>query len=128
MQHTGAGGSGSGQSLSSPGSCLETFRPNPFIECHGRGSCHYFANKYSFWMATVKPDDMFKSQTPEVLAKDKGHDLRSRVSRCRVCVRPPKTNRAIPHPALWHDVTDPKTQTAHGTGNAQPLLKQAGFQ
>lgn len=78
-------------------------------------------------MATVKPDEMFKSQTPEVLAKDKGQDLRSRVSRCRVCVRPPKTNRPQPHPAFWHDVTDPKTDTGDAA-NAQPLLRQAGFQ
>ena len=78
-------------------------------------------------MATVKSDEMFASQTPEVLAQNKGQDLRSRVSRCRVCVRPPKTSRQQPHPAFWHDVTDPKTQT-QGAANAQPLLKQAGFQ
>lgn len=81
-QHTGAGGSGSGQSLSSPGSCLRTFRHNPFFECHGRGTCHYFANKYSFWLATV--DQMFVSQTPETL---KPGNLLSRVSRCSVCYR-----------------------------------------
>ena len=126
-QHTGAGGSGSGQSLSSPGSCLETFRPNPFIECHGRGTCHYFANKYSFWMATVKPDEMFNSQKPEVLAKDKGHDLRSRVSRCRVCHRPPKTSRQ-PHPGFWSDVTDPTIKTAHDDAHVRPSLRPHGFQ
>lgn len=79
-------------------------------------------------MATVKPEDMFKSQTSEVLAQDKGHDLRSRVSRCRVCVRPPSNNNRVqPHPAFWHHVSDPKTQT-HGAANAQPLLRHAGFQ
>ena len=81
-QHTGAGGSGSGQSLSSPGSCLRTFRHNPFFECHGRGTCHYFANKYSFWLATV--GQMFVAQTPETL---KPGNLLSRVSRCSVCYR-----------------------------------------
>lgn len=81
-QHTGAGGSGSGQSLSSPGSCLRIFRHNPFFECHGRGTCQYFANKYSFWLATV--DKMFVTQTPETL---KPGNLLSRVSRCSVCYR-----------------------------------------
>jgi hypothetical protein len=76
-------------------------------------------------MATVRPDEMFTSQTPEVLAQDKGQDLRRRVSRCRVCVRPPKTSRPQPHPGFWQDVTAPKTQ---GAANAGPLLRQAGFQ
>merc|ERR1711988_52102 len=54
VMHTGAGSQGGGQSLSSPGSCLETFRSSPFIECHGRGTCNYFANTYSFWLTTVQ--------------------------------------------------------------------------
>lgn len=83
IMHTGAGGSGSGQALASPGSCLRTFRPNPFFECHGRGTCHYFANKYSFWLTTV--NSMFNAtQTPETL---KSGNLLSRVSRCSVCYR-----------------------------------------
>ena len=50
FQHTGAGAEGGGQALSSPGSCLRDFRATPFIECNGaRGTCHYFANKFSFW-------------------------------------------------------------------------------
>lgn len=49
LMHTAAGDEGGGQSLVSPGSCLEDFRATPFIECNGgRGTCHYFANKYSF--------------------------------------------------------------------------------
>lgn len=127
IMHTGAGGSGSGQSLSSPGSCLETFRPNPFIECHGRGTCHYFANKYSFWMATVKVEEMFTSQSPEVLATIKGQDLRSRVSRCRVCVRPPKSTRPQPHPGFWENVSEPTTHS-EGATDVKNLLRQAGFQ
>ena len=78
-------------------------------------------------MATVKPNEMFASQTPEVLDQAKGQDLRSRVSRCRVCVRPPTTSRQQPHPAFWHDVTDPETET-QGAADARPLLRQAGFQ
>jgi integrin beta 8 len=47
FQHTGAGPSGGGQSLSSPGSCLEDFRATPFIECNGDGgNCHFYSNKY----------------------------------------------------------------------------------
>ena len=78
-------------------------------------------------MATVKTGEMFKSQAPEVLSAAKGQDLRLRVSRCRVCVRPPKTNRQQPHPAFWHDVTDPKTKT-QGAANAKPLLRHGGME
>ena len=50
----GAGADGGGQALSSPGSCLVDFRATPFIECNGaRGTCHYFANTLSFWLATI---------------------------------------------------------------------------
>ena len=78
-------------------------------------------------MATVEAEKMFSTQTPEVLSQAKGQDLRLRVSRCRVCVRPPKTNRQQPHPAFWHDVTDPKTKT-QGAANAKLLLRHAGVQ
>lgn len=59
-QHTSAGAEGSGQALASPGSCLEEFRSAPFIECHGRGTCNYYANSYSFWLATVEVAEMFR--------------------------------------------------------------------
>lgn len=59
-QHTSAGAEGSGQALASPGSCLEEFRSAPFIECHGRGTCNYYANAYSFWLATIERNEMFK--------------------------------------------------------------------
>lgn len=59
-QHTSAGAEGSGQALASPGSCLEEFRSAPFIECHGRGTCNYYANSYSFWLATVEVSEMFR--------------------------------------------------------------------
>ncbi len=58
--HTAAGAEGGGQSLSSPGSCLEDFRATPFIECNGaRGTCHYFANKFSFWLTTIEDNQQF---------------------------------------------------------------------
>lgn len=59
-QHTSAGAEGSGQALASPGSCLEEFRSAPFIECHGRGTCNYYGNSYSFWLATVESSEMFR--------------------------------------------------------------------
>ncbi|KAF3858330.1 hypothetical protein F7725_011531 [Dissostichus mawsoni] len=60
-----AGDEGGGQSLSSSGSCLKDFRTHPFIECQGaHGSCHYFANLYSFWLTTVSPTEQFITQRP----------------------------------------------------------------
>lgn len=83
--HTAAGAEGGGQSLASPGSCLEDFRATPFIECNGgRGSCHYFANKYSFWLTTVEANQQFDRPVSETL---KAGNLRQRVSRCQVCIK-----------------------------------------
>jgi len=83
--HTAAGAEGGGQSLSSPGSCLEDFRASPFIECNGaRGTCHYFANKFSFWLATIDQNDQWKTPQPQTL---KAGNLRSRISRCQVCMK-----------------------------------------
>lgn len=83
--HTAAGAEGGGQSLSSPGSCLQDFRATPFIECNGaRGTCHYFANKFSFWLATIQTRNMFDRPVSQTL---KAGNLRSRVSRCQVCMR-----------------------------------------
>ncbi|CAJ0937503.1 unnamed protein product, partial [Ranitomeya imitator] len=59
VMQTSAGAEGSGQALASPGSCLEEFRSVPFIECHGRGTCNYYANTYSFWLATIERNEMF---------------------------------------------------------------------
>jgi len=84
VMHTSAGAEGSGQALASPGSCLEEFRSAPFIECHGRGTCNYYANAYSFWLATIERSEMFKKPTPSTL---KAGELRTHVSRCQVCMR-----------------------------------------
>lgn len=86
LQHTAAGAEGGGQSLVSPGSCLEDFRATPFIECNGaRGTCHYFANKYSFWLTTVEQNEQFvQGPAQETL---KGDEYRSRISRCQVCMK-----------------------------------------
>ena len=59
-QQTGVGAEGSGQPLVSPGSCLEQFRQVPFIECHGHGTCNYYPDSYSYWLATLNPRHMFR--------------------------------------------------------------------
>ncbi|KAG8520845.1 Collagen alpha-4(IV) chain [Galemys pyrenaicus] len=86
-QHTGAGAQGGGQALASPGSCLEDFRAAPFLECQGpRGTCHFFANKYSFWLTVARADEQFSAAPAPDTLKD-GQAQRRRVSRCQVCVK-----------------------------------------
>ena len=92
LQHTDAGADGSGQSLASPGSCLRDFRSRPFIECHGHGRCNYYTTAYSYWMATIERDKMFKKPVPQTL---KAGDIKSRISRCIVCMRRPPS-RMLP--------------------------------
>ncbi|KAH8034122.1 hypothetical protein HPB51_020139 [Rhipicephalus microplus] len=84
FMNTDSGAEGSGQPLVSPGSCLEEFRPNPFIECHGHGRCNYYTTAFSYWLATIERHDMFRPPDPQTL---KAGDLRTRVSRCKVCRR-----------------------------------------
>uniref|UniRef100_A0A673ABL3 Collagen IV NC1 domain-containing protein n=1 Tax=Sphaeramia orbicularis TaxID=375764 RepID=A0A673ABL3_9TELE len=84
MMHTSAGAEGSGQALASPGSCLEEFRSAPFIECHGRGTCNYYGNSYSFWLAIVEQSEMFRKPQSETF---KAGNLQARVSRCVVCMK-----------------------------------------
>merc|ERR1719219_2617826 len=86
LMHTGAGTGGGGQDLQSVGSCLETFRSAPFLECHGRGTCNYFATTFSFWLSTVDDSTQFDQPESEVLKPGK---LQTRVSRCNVCSRNP---------------------------------------
>lgn len=84
LQHTAAGNEGGGQSLSSPGSCLEDFRTTPFLECNGaKGTCHYFANKHSFWLTSI--DQAFHTEPASETLK--AGQLLSRISRCQVCMK-----------------------------------------
>ncbi|XP_078266274.1 uncharacterized protein LOC144599358 [Rhinoraja longicauda] len=84
---TGSGAEGGGQSLTSPGSCLEDFRSTPFIECQGaRGTCHYFSDKYSFWLTTVQPYHQFGLNVPSETLKTEQLQRQS-VSRCQVCLK-----------------------------------------
>ncbi|MBN3314779.1 CO4A1 protein, partial [Atractosteus spatula] len=84
VMHTGAGAEGSGQALSSPGSCLEEFRTVPFIECHGRGTCNYYTDSYSYWLATLNRYEMFRKPRPSTLKADR---FKSIISRCQVCMK-----------------------------------------
>ncbi|XP_037132714.1 collagen alpha-3(IV) chain-like, partial [Syngnathus acus] len=81
VMQTGAGAEGSSQPLVSPGSCLEHFRQVPFIECHGRGTCNYYPDSYSYWLASVHPD-MFSKPIPQTV---KGPSRENIIGRCRVC-------------------------------------------
>ncbi|KAF7657111.1 hypothetical protein LDENG_00031880 [Lucifuga dentata] len=81
VMETGVGAEGSGQPLVSPGSCLENFRKIPFIECHGRGTCNYYADSYSYWLAALNPENMFSVPSPQTVESD------SLVGRCRVCMK-----------------------------------------
>jgi len=93
MMIAAAGKTGSGQSLGSSGSCLEDFRPKPFIECQGaQGTCHFFSDKFSFWLTTIDPTRQFQVPTPQTLSETKGDDLTAKVSRCRVCLRKTSAN------------------------------------
>lgn len=83
LQHRDAGADGGGQSLVSPGSCLEEFRVRPFIECRGLGTCNYFSTATSYWLATIQDNEMFRKPSQQTLKAD--HT--SRVSRCAVCIR-----------------------------------------
>ena len=83
LQHRDSGAAGGGQSLVSPGSCLEEFRTRPFIECRGLGTCNYFATAVSYWLATIKDYEQFRKPLQQTLKAD--HT--SRVSRCAVCQR-----------------------------------------
>lgn len=86
LQHTGSGDEGGGQSLSSTGSCLKDFRAHPFIECQGaRGSCHYFANLYSFWLTTVSPAEQFITPVSGTIKATE--QQRNKASQCHVCLR-----------------------------------------
>lgn len=82
IMHTAAGAEGTGQNLQSPGSCLEEFRAVPFIECHGRGTCNYYATNHAFWLAIVDKDNMWRKPYPETI---KAGGLRQRIARCQVC-------------------------------------------
>lgn len=85
LQQTSAGGQGGGQALESPGSCLESFRAVPFIECNGEGgTCNKFSDKLSFWLTTIRDEEQFMMPERQTL---KSGNLLERVARCAVCMK-----------------------------------------
>ncbi|PWA25283.1 hypothetical protein CCH79_00005269, partial [Gambusia affinis] len=83
IMQTGAGAEGSSQPLMSPGSCMEHFRRVPFIECHGRGTCNYYPDSFSYWLASLDRNNMFRKPVPQTV---KGFSLERVISRCRESV------------------------------------------
>jgi integrin beta 8 len=84
MMHTDAGAEGGGQPLASPGSCLERFKPLPFIECVGHGRCNLFSTAHSYWLSTIVENKQFMRPEQQTL-KAGSHE--TRISRCSVCAR-----------------------------------------
>jgi len=68
--------------LMSPGSCLERFQAHPYIECGSHGTCHYYEDKYSFWLVTASRGDWIGRDQSETL---KGDSWENKISRCSVC-------------------------------------------
>eukprot|EP00058_Branchiostoma_floridae_P017740 XP_002603229.1 hypothetical protein BRAFLDRAFT_93357 [Branchiostoma floridae] len=85
LMHTAAG-EGGGQELTSPGSCLQYFRPVPFIECQGSlGTCDIIGNSLSFWLTDVPEDEVQQFQRPQAQSGTI-FTMRNLLSKCRVCM------------------------------------------
>lgn len=95
MQTSDAHGN-SHQSLISPGSCLEEFRAQPVIECHGRGTCNIFDGITSFWLTVIEDSEQFKTPRQQTLKADQT----SKISRCSVCRKIDRSFRARPSTPL----------------------------
>lgn len=70
FQSTTDNSGGFGQNLISPGSCLEDFRAQPVIECHGHGRCNYYDQLASFWLAVVDENRQFSKPSQQTLKAD----------------------------------------------------------
>lgn len=53
-----------------PGSCLEEFRAQPVIECHGHGRCNYYDALASFWLTVIEEQDQFVQPRQQTLKAD----------------------------------------------------------
>lgn len=95
MQTSDAHGN-SHQNLISPGSCLEEFRAQPVIECHGRGTCNIFDGITSFWLTVIEDSDQFRTPRQQTLKADQT----SKVSRCSVCRKIDRSFRVRPSTPL----------------------------
>lgn len=94
LQQTVHGAQGGIQSLSSSGSCLESLRTNPVVECDVHGTCMHHEKTLNFWLRSVDENQQFA--TP-VAVKLQNEAIFENVSRCRVC-------RKLPTPwEVWVD-------------------------
>ena len=75
---------GGGQQLASPGSCLESFRHHPYVECNSRGQCHFFSDKHSFWLVSILGARDFRTSVDSMTIK--ADEYKDKVGRCRVCM------------------------------------------
>lgn len=80
------------QNLISPGSCLEEFRAQPVIECHGRGTCSVYDGITSYWLTVIEDHEQFKTPRQQTLKADQT----SKISRCTVCRKMDRSFRARP--------------------------------
>lgn len=71
-----------GQNLVSPGSCLEEFRAQPIIECHGQGNCNLYNPVTSFWLAVIEEHEQWQMPVQRTLKKDQT----SKISRYVFCI------------------------------------------
>jgi len=85
LMSVGRSKSGTGQQLSSAGSCLPYFRPSPGIECQGGlGACTFRADRYSFWLRKVLPNFNYDGKFEQRMGMAQAQ---INVSRCRVCMK-----------------------------------------
>lgn len=83
VMHTTDNSGGFGMDLTSPGSCLEEFRAQPVIECHGHGTCNFYDGITSFWLTIIEDGEEFNQPKQQTLKADQT----SKISRCIVCRR-----------------------------------------
>lgn len=105
------------QNLVSPGSCLEEFRAQPTIECHGRGTCNFFDGMTSFWMAVIEDSEQFKRPRQQTLKADQT----SKVSRCSVCRKKPNIRIARPAAQL------PRESLAFSSREPEQYIPQSRY-
>lgn len=56
--------------LTSPGSCMEEFRAQPVIECHGHGTCNFYDGITSFWLTIIEDGEEFNQPKQQTLKAD----------------------------------------------------------
>lgn len=80
FQHTTDNSGGFGMDLTSPGSCLEEFRAQPVIECHGHGTCNFYDGITSFWLTIIENGEEFNAPRQQTLKADQTSKISRYVS------------------------------------------------